>query len=500
MLFEMPTNTVAPRLPRSPPLFTSQTPTKALEKFYHHVLLRDDSGSVVHYGDVLELSARREFQATSNCLVMCGTSNDVVGIKGYLAFLTIRAVPIMVSPTSLRHSIASLTSAYSPDFFWLPRQFVKTDAEAEVIYEGDGYALIRRRKSSNSSDLHEDLAVLLSTSGSTGSRKYVRLSHQNIWSNAAAIADYLSLTADERPITTLPPTYSYGLSIIHSHLWVGAEIAVTNKTFFDRDFWAFLREVEASSLAGVPYHYEILSKLGFKRMELPHLRTLTQAGGRMSLELTREYASHCHSKGMRYFTMYGQTEASPRMAYVPADQSSTKAGTIGIAIPGGAFDLILEDGTLLTDPNVVGELVYRGPNVCMGYAESRKDLAAGDINCGVLYTGDLAERDKDGYYTIVGRKNRFIKLFGNRVNLEDIELQLSGSNLELACSGEDDLLEIYLVTSSETIGLEIKQAAITKLQVAAQGVTVYGLDTLPRNESGKIRYADLKPSKDRKLA
>lgn len=473
---------------------------EVLARFSDNILLRDETGVLIRYGDVLEFARSTALQATRRRLVMCGVDNDIGGIAGYLALLAANAVPMMVSPTLSPSALDALIATYRPDCLWLPQQDATRWPNAQRHANLGGYALIGISTGTGMSALHDDLALLLSTSGSTGSGKYVRLSHQNVWSNAAAIADYLSLTADELPVTTLPPSYSYGLSIIHSHLWVGAGLAVSNKTFFDRDFWNFLREVKATSLAGVPYHYEMLKKLRFTRMDLPHLYTLTQAGGRMSPDLTQEYATHCQSKGMRFFTMYGQTEASPRMSYVPAEQAYAKAGTIGISIPGGALELQSETGAVLTDAHVVGELVYRGPNVCLGYAECRADLSLGDINCGVLHTGDLAERDEDGYYRIVGRQKRFIKLFGNRVNLQEVELQLSDAKADVACSGRDDVLEVYLVADSAAQAIDIKQAVMASLRVGAQGVEVYEVDALPRNESGKVRYADLQPERARRLA
>jgi long-chain acyl-CoA synthetase len=485
---------------------TSSTPPGAaalrevLFRFGDNVLLRDETGLVLRYGDVLELARSTALQATQRRLVMCGVNNDIGGIAGYLALLAADAVPMMVSSALSPSALDELISAYRPDYLWLPQQNAGRWPNAKRHASQGGYALIGLGNDSGVSNLHHDLALLLSTSGSTGSGKYVRLSHQNVWSNAAAITEYLALSADELSVTTLLPSYSYGLSIIHSHLWVGAGLAVSNKTFFDRDFWYFMRDVKATSLSGVPYHYEILKKLRFTRMALPHLRTLTQAGGRMSPDLTQEYATHCQNNGMRFFTMYGQTEASPRMSYVPAEQAFAKAGTIGIPIPGGALELQSETGVVLTGAHVVGEMVYRGPNVCLGYAACRADLALGDVNCGVLHTGDLAERDHDDYYRILGRQKRFIKLFGNRVNLQDVELQLSGAKADVACSGRDDVLEVFLAAGSADQALEIKQAVMASLRVGAQGVAVYGVDALPRNDSGKVRYADLHPEKARRLA
>jgi len=470
-----------------------------LKKFSQNVFAKDEIGRCLYYYDIINLSKVLEFKATKRRLVFCIVDNSVGGIGGYVALIASNAVPIMLSPNLSSKALNDLISIYNPEYIFLPSNHTFNFTQFKVQISFHEYSLIFLSNGCNAPSLFDDLALLLSTSGSTGTPKYVRLSRQNIWSNAAAIACYLSLTKDEIAVTTLPTSYSYGLSIIHSHLWVGASIAVTNKTFFDREFWDFLRDVKATSLAGVPYHYKILKKLRFINRELPDLLTLTQAGGHMNPDLTQEYAIHCRNKGMRFFIMYGQTEASPRISYVPAEQAFAKAGAIGIPIPGGALELQSETGDLLTDPHVAGELVYRGSNVCLGYAECRADLSLGDMNSGVLYTGDIAERDDDGYFWVVGRKSRFIKLFGNRINLQDVELQLCGIVREVACSGRDDLLEIYIEVGSRDLASEIKQSVMASLGVAAQGVAVFEVEKLPRNESGKVRYAELHSEKARRL-
>jgi long-chain acyl-CoA synthetase len=315
---------------------TVPTLAEVFTQFIDNTLLRDDKGVVFSYSNVLSIAQTLAFQATRRRLVMCIINNDIGGIAGYLALLVANAVPMMISSTISENALKGLIDAYQPDYVWLPHEDADRWPTAESKEINSGYALIRLSRDASTPDLHENLALLLSTSGSTGSGKYVRLSHQNIWSNAKSIANYLSLNSDELAITTLPPSYSYGLSIIHSHLCIGAGLAVIDKSLFEREFWNFMGTTKATSFAGVPYHYEILKKLRFERMELPHLRTLTQAGGFMRPELTKEFANLCRIKGMRFFTMYGQTEASPRMSFVTAEQAFTKAGTIGCPIPRGA--------------------------------------------------------------------------------------------------------------------------------------------------------------------
>ena len=445
----------------------------------------------VRYSEVNALAVMHEFALVKRKLVFCLMENHIGGLSGYLALLTAGAVPLMLSSTILQPQLRTLLEAYNPGYVWLPSSRVVEFTDAELVFNYRDYSLISLQNTTY--PIHNSLALLLSTSGSTGSPKFVRLSQENVLSNARSIAQYLKLGEMEVPITTLPPNYSYGLSIIHSHLFVGATIAVTNKTFFDREFWNFLREVNATSFGGVPYHYEMLKKLRFTRMELPSLRTITQAGGRMEPDLTKEYAVHCTNKGMDFVSMYGQTEATARMAYLPSEKSIDKSGSIGFAIPGGRFWLEDDSGCVIETSETPGELVYEGANVCMGYADGCEDLDKGDEMQGRLRTGDIAIRDTEGDYRIVGRLKRFIKIFGNRINLQEVENFLQDAGYQAVCTGGDDRLEIYLLDSVAGDAVPIKKQVVEFLQIAVSGVVIYGVSNIPRSESGKIQYSELKP-------
>ncbi|WP_322906527.1 AMP-binding protein [Paenibacillus sp. SGZ-1009] len=338
-------------------------------------------------------------------------------------------------------------------------------------------------ESGEATDIEQELAVLLSTSGSTGNPKLVRLSYANLQANAASIADYLQLKADERPITTLSPAYSYGLSVLNSHLLKGCTILLTDESVITSTFWDLFRQYEATSFAGVPYIYQMLHRLRFHTMELPSLRYFTQAGGRLPDPLIAYFNDSAQARHIPFFIMYGQTEATARISFVPPDQLSAKIGSIGIAILGGKLQL----------DTTTGELIYTGPNVMLGYAQQRADLSLGDMQQGVLNTGDWARQDEDGYFWILGRMKRFIKLYGLRMNLDDLERFLEQSvALPIACSGKDEQLFIAIeATSSDELLQMVRQQLKQRYRIHHTSIRIRFMDELPRLSSGKVDYIRL---------
>ena len=349
-----------------------------------------------------------------------------------------------------------------------------------------------RRSDREEPVVHPDLALLLTTSGSTGSPKLVRLTARNLDANALSIAQYLQLDEHERPVTMLPMNYSYGMSVINSHLLAGAPIFVTDRTILERAFWDSVASEGITSLVGVPYTYRMYKRVGLMDMELPALTTLTQAGGKLPEPLHREFAAWAEATGRRFCVMYGQTEAAPRMGWLPPEQAVSRCGSMGLPIPGGAFTLLDADDKPIDGPDQVGELVYQGTNVAMGYAQCPADLLLGDQWHGVLHTGDMARRDTDGFYYIVGRKKRFLKLYGSRVNLDEVEQLLLARfpQAEFACVGEDDLLRAYYAAPQD-LGDSVGEELCARLRFPARAFLVRRLEAIPKTQSGKVHYAAL---------
>lgn len=340
----------------------------------------------------------------------------------------------------------------------------------------------------NSTPPHPDLAVLLSTSGTTGSPKLVKLSYENIQANAESIVQYLGITENEKPITSLPMSYSFGLSVINSHLLKGAQILCSNKSMVMREFWNTFNQHKCTSFSGVPYNYQMLQRLKFDKMDIPSLKTMAQAGGRLSEEFIKYFYDATVKKGIRFFVMYGQTEATARISYVPYENLGEKIGSIGIPIPGGDIK-IFSDGNEITTPSIQGELVYYGKNVMMGYAESRDDLANDDELHGILHTGDLAYKDAGGFCYITGRLKRFIKLFGLRVNLDEVEKMVENQfGAATACYGGDDSLKVLVQSHDADILENVKRRVIDTYKIHHSVVFVNCTDAIPVTSSGKKDY------------
>ena len=335
------------------------------------------------------------------------------------------------------------------------------------------------------------LSHLLPTSGSTGSPKLVRHQYANIEAAALNISTFFELTENDRPLMVLPLYYTMGLSMVFSHLYVGATILITNQSMTDRNFWRFMKEEHATSFTGVPYSYEILNLMRFFRMDLPDLTLLTQGGGRMTKELNLKFAEYCRDNGKRWIATYGQSECTARMAWLPAKWAVEKVGSIGIAVPNAELSLIDMDGQPITTPHTEGEMCYRGKNVTMGYARKRDDLLLGDERHGFIRTGDLAYFDEDGCYYIAGRMGRFLKLFGMRVGLDECERIVKGAfpGLECACVGTDEKMLVYL--TDEHYKAQVKEELVNRLKLVATSFEVRIIPAIPKNEAGKTLYAQL---------
>ncbi len=440
----------------------------------HDLALRAD-GRDRTFSEVRELvEARREELGPTRRLVMIEGGNALEPVVTYLAALEGGHPVLFVdgdADRSAEHR-AALVERFDPDVV----------AGASPGLAAAGSWRLTERRAGTRHRFHPDLALLASTSGSTGSPKLVRLSHENVLSNAVAIGDYLNLGTSERAITTLPLHYCYGLSVVNSHLVAGAGVVLDGHSVADEAFWHEFERSGATSFAGVPYTFELLEASGFAERDLSTLRYVTQAGGRLDPERIRRFARLGRERGFDVVVMYGQTEATARMAYLPPQLAEQSAEAIGIPIPGGRFTIDAPAG------ETVGELVYEGPNVMMGYAEDPADFVEGRT-VESLRTGDLARRRDDGLYEIVGRSNRFAKIFGLRIDLDRVERLLAGEGCEVRAVSSDERLRLFVL--AERIVETVRRRAAELTGLPARVIDVHAIAEFPRTSSGKPDTAAL---------
>lgn len=340
-------------------------------------------------------------------------------------------------------------------------------------------------------DDRAELAALMFTSGSTGEPNAVKVSHRNIMANADSIIEYIGLAQDDRMMVLLPFDYCFGLSLLHTHLRVGGTVVLNNTSQLAEDVLDDMERYACTGFAGVPAIYQhFLRRSSLSRRALPHFRHAQQAGGKLPNALISEF--HEALPNVRLFVMYGQTEATSRLSYLPPERLGDKLGSIGRGIPRVRLQVLDPFGRPVA-PGEIGEIVAAGENVTLGYWV--RDPAKESFRDGKLYTGDLARVDDDGFIYVVGRTSDFIKPSGHRISAKEIEDLLAEipDVIEVAVVGVPDpdlgeAVKAFLVTSSgrEIAIQHIRDHCRGRLPIYAIPRQVAYLPSLPKNGAQKV--------------
>lgn len=442
----------------------------------------DDLGGKLSYGDLVSLSNQLNEKVPQRKLSFCMCENAVGALAGFVALYENKNVPLLLDAAIDAESLDGLLKTYSPEYIWAPE---KRDIQGEEVLSFCGYKLMHTGMTSP--PLNEKLSMLLMTSGSTGSPKLVRHRYGNIEYNSEKVARAFGWTTSDRGICQLPMHYTMGLSVITSHLHAGATVLLCKSNLMSREFWNFIKTSNGTNFTGVPYSYDVMLKMKFTKMDLPALRTLASGGGRLTDENFQKIAEYCRDTDRRFFSTFGATETSARLAYLPPEFAASKIGSIGKEFPGGIMELIDSDENVISVTEAEGELIYRGENVTMGYAENAEGLMQGDEWNGVYRTGDIAKRDSDGCYYIIGRKSRFLKLFGHRVSLDFCEKLIKQKfGTDCVCTGTDKLMSVF-VTSEDIIN-DVTVYLSEKTSLPRMAFKVMYIAEIPRKASGKPDY------------
>lgn len=458
-------------------------------------LVQADSGKTYCFPQIYDISSKiaDTLRHSSKKLIALICNNSALSILSYFACLNSGNAVMLINANTEKALINNLINTYSPDFV-IPFGDAFNPSGAFVqLYEDFGIRVFESRVPKEN-PIHEATAILLTTSGTTGSPKLVRLSYANIKANTDSIIEYLNIKESDFGITNLPISYSYGLSVVNTYAASGAGLVATNDTIVQAPFWKQFKSNNVTALQGVPYSYHQLEQLRFGRMNLPSLKLMTQAGGKLAKDKVELFNSISKVKGFNFIVMYGQTEATARISYLPYERIDEKLGSCGIAIPGGKLSIRSDDGSKLPS-NRPGEVIYHGANVMMGYAECRDDLSAPDVMNGVLPTGDYGYLDDDGFLYITGRLKRFIKLLGQRINLDEVERMIEKeTGLLCAASPSDEELRIAVGRATEAEISSIGSFLTSTLGLHHSLLKVLPIDRIPILESGKKDYKRIKES------
>lgn len=458
--------------------------------FYNNLIpnkklaLISESGDHLSYGELENKSSVFQKKFHSKKTVFCLFNNDVESIISYIALLNNDNKIFLIDNKIPLADLSHLIELYKPAYILTKENFFISDMNYHIEDEYGDYTIFRR----DFEDFYEifsDLSILLSTSGSTGSPKFVRISKENLLANAISIIDSLKINSNSLTITNLSMNYSYGLSIINTFLYARATLIVSSHSLTSKNFWQVVQAYKPNFFNGIPYHYDLICKFGDNFFsELP-FQFFTQAGGRMSDQTKNKIVSLCLKNSKKLFLMYGQTEATARISVLPSDCVPSKKNSVGKSIPGGKIEVQSPNGQKIDTSNTPGEIVYHGKNVSLGYCTSIEDLARGNDNNFILFTGDIGYMDSDNFLYLIGRRSRFIKFLGNRLSLDDIESKLSDAFGMCACLGENEKLVIFFdkVMNQKEIDNFLYEKLKFKLLIE-----IITIENIPRTGNGKINY------------
>ena len=463
----------------------------SIENFGNKVALISPGRGTFTYSDLIEQSfiLRNYIKANSFILLVC--TNSIETFIGYIFAMKNNCTVMLIDAKMREEDINAVISAYNHDAIIGPKHILKElkVQQAENIFNDFFDYGVLVLKTVRKKPFNKNICLLLPTSGSMGSRKFVVISKDNLYANTNSIIKFLGITTKERAVTTMPFSYTYMLSIVNTHLEVGASILVTDKSLFTRSFWDNYTEHNVTSFSGVPYIYQILKKLALEKIFTPSLNLITQAGGKLRYEIASELVKLCKQQGVKFVSMYGQTEATSRISYLDPKFCEKKIGSIGKPIPNGKMWIENDNFEVITTAGHRGELVYKGPNVSWGYAHDYNDLCIAGQNNEMLRTGDIAYFDEDGFFYLDGRLKRIAKLFGIRLNLDELEEKMFDEGFLVVCLETEEKIGVFF--EMEYCLDKLLNSLVKITSQNKSGFLCVKIPKFPRTVSGKINYNQL---------
>ena len=463
---------------------------KFFHKFKKNIAIIDKEYSNLTYGQILKETNKIKKKVKKRSLILIVSENSLGSLLAYIFCIINNHIGIIIDAKTNKRNILKIFKNYQPQYVFLTKQNVSI--LKKVCFEKYTFfnQILMKNISNKKIGSSKDLSILLSTSGSMGSVKFVKLSKNNLKHNTDSIIKYLKINKNDSAITNLPISYSYMLSIINTHFEVGGSIVISKYSLIEKKFWEILRNSKITSFNGVPYTYEILEKIGLKNIKLDTLKYLTHAGGKLENNKLEKIIKFCKKNSLKFFSMYGQTEASPRISYLKSEFSQRKIGSIGKGIPGNKIFIVNDNNKRILKPFEEGEIICKGKNVFMGYSKNFNDLRKPNEENYELKTGDLGYFDEDGFFYISGRLSKIAKIFGYRIDISILESLMSKKGYKIVCLSNNKKIFIFIEKNYNKTDLINIISKITNLNITS--FEIIKLKSFPRTLNNKISYSELK--------
>jgi len=463
---------------------------RAFNKYKNNIAIIDKEHSDLSYKQVLKESNKIKKKIKIKSLILIISENTLGSLLAYIFCIINNHVAIIIDSKTDKKNILKVFKNYEPNYIFLSKE-IKTIFNKKCLEKYSFFdQILLKNKINKKKKLNKNLSVLLSTSGSMGSIKFVKLSRNNLKINTDSIINYLKINNKDSAITNLPISYSYMISVINTHLEAGGSIIISKYSLIEKKFWKILKNSKVTSFNGVPYTYEMLIRIGIKNIKINSLKYLTQAGGKLEKNKLKEIINFCKKHNIKFFSMYGQTEASPRISYLKPEFSEKKIGSIGKGLSGNKIYIINDTGKKILKPYVEGEIICEGKNVFMGYSKNYNDLNRPNEKNYKLKTGDLGFFDKDGFFFITSRISRITKIFGNRIDLGDLESLMKQKGYKVVCLSDNKKIFIFIEKKYNKTNLINTISQITNLNISS--FKLIKLKYFPRTSNNKVSYSELK--------
>lgn len=442
------------------------------------IAIADDRGNKITYKELAEEAERLlpYIEERSLIFVLCDHQTETVKLIYNLLYLNM--VPLALAADMDEELVDNLIVQYRPQYIYCSKS-CEMGSRYQYKIEFERHIILKTGE--KKCETHPDIALLLSTSGTTGSPKLVKLSYGNLYNNAEQMCSYMDIHCGQKGISPLSMSYVYGLTFCIWHWHCGATLLITEESILSKKFHEFYEKEKVNHFGGTPYIYQMLQRIGFWDEEkIKYLHWAASAGSQMSDGDQIRMVSTLKDK---FWILYGQAECTGVISGMNFDENNIKLGSVG---------KVFEDVEISIDSST-SELILKSPNICMGYADSIKQLSDGDVNQGTIHTGDAAYIDEDGCVYLRGRLSRYAKILGKRVSLDDIERYLNNtfSGVDFACAGADDNVVIFYSGEAGKLNEKILVLLDSKMKIPKKFITFFYLKEIPRSRAGKVMYEKL---------